>query len=145
MHNFVLQTCMLTCLLCSFLGNSQAGNGTSQGICGSSLAKIENSETLTLVIGLAIMFVLVIYSRLVTGVLYFLFAQECIKYSELLLLLTSLRAWFSVDKKFFNKKNNIHLYKNVYCILSEEPIICSACFAYAVLLVTQVRDRDQGP
>lgn len=42
----------------------EGGNG--QELCGSSLAKIENSETLTLVIGLAIMFVLVIFSSLRT-------------------------------------------------------------------------------
>lgn len=45
--------------------NSQGGNSTNQAICGSSLGTIENSETLALVVGLAIMFILVIYSRLV--------------------------------------------------------------------------------
>lgn len=45
---------------------SQGGNSTSQALCGSSLGTIENSETLALVVGLAIMFILVIYSRLVT-------------------------------------------------------------------------------
>lgn len=38
----------------------------SQGRCGSSIGTIENSETLALVVGLAIMFILVIYARLVT-------------------------------------------------------------------------------
>ena len=47
----------------SFLGNSQGGNST-QATCGSSLGTIENSETLSLVVGLVIMFILVIYSRL---------------------------------------------------------------------------------
>ena len=46
--------------------NSQGGNSTSQSLCGSSLGTIEHSETLALVVGLAIMFILVIYSRLVT-------------------------------------------------------------------------------
>lgn len=46
--------------------NSQAGNSTSQGLCGSPLGTIENSETLALVVGLAIMFILVIYSSLRT-------------------------------------------------------------------------------
>ena len=46
-----------------FLGNSQGANST-QAICGSSLGMIENSETLSLVVGLVIMFILVIYSRL---------------------------------------------------------------------------------
>jgi len=50
----------------SFLLNSQGGNGTSQAICGSSSGTIKNSETLTLVVGLVIMFILVVYSRLVT-------------------------------------------------------------------------------
>lgn len=50
----------------SFLLNSQGGNGTSQAVCGSSLGTIKNSETLTLVVGLVIMFILVIYTRLVT-------------------------------------------------------------------------------
>ena len=45
---------------------SQGGNSTSQALCGSSLGTIENSETLALVVGLIIMFILVIYSRLVT-------------------------------------------------------------------------------
>ena len=47
-----------------FLVNSQgAGNSTSQEICGSPLTTIENSETVAMVVGLAIMFILVIYSR----------------------------------------------------------------------------------
>ena len=46
--------------------NSQGGNSTNQEICGSSLGTVENSETVALVVGLAIMFILVIYSRLVT-------------------------------------------------------------------------------
>lgn len=43
---------------------SQGGNSTSQEICVSSIGTIENSETLALVVGLAIMFVLVVYSSL---------------------------------------------------------------------------------
>lgn len=46
--------------------SSQGGNNTSPGICGSSLGTIENSQTLVLVVGLAIMFILVIYSSLRT-------------------------------------------------------------------------------
>ncbi|KAL9986902.1 hypothetical protein ACROYT_G001115 [Oculina patagonica] len=46
--------------------NSQGGNSTTQEICGSSLGTIENSETLALVVGLVIMFILVIYSSLRT-------------------------------------------------------------------------------
>ncbi|XP_058963301.2 probable serine incorporator [Pocillopora verrucosa] len=45
---------------------SQGGNSTSEEICGSSIGTIENSETLALVVGLVIMFVLVIYSSLRT-------------------------------------------------------------------------------
>ncbi|KAJ7365805.1 Serine incorporator 3 [Desmophyllum pertusum] len=42
------------------------GNSTNQAICGSSLGTVENSETIALVVGLAIMFILVIYSSLRT-------------------------------------------------------------------------------
>ena len=45
---------------------SQGGNSTNQAICGTLIGTVENSETLALVVGLIIMFVLVIYSRLVT-------------------------------------------------------------------------------
>ena len=54
--------------LFSLLVQSQGGNSTSEEICGSSIGTIENSETLALVVGLVIMFVLVIYSRSVSAV-----------------------------------------------------------------------------
>ena len=44
--------------------------------CGSSLGTIENSETLALVVGLVIMFILVIYSRLVLTILIFFLSKE---------------------------------------------------------------------
>ena len=43
--------------------NSPGGDSTSQEIFGSSLTKIENSETVALVVGLVVMFILVIYAR----------------------------------------------------------------------------------
>ena len=53
--------------LFSLLVQSQGGNSTIEEICGSSIGTIENSETLALVVGLVIMFVLVIYSRSVSA------------------------------------------------------------------------------
>ena len=60
-----------------FSVSSQGGNNTSPGICGSSLGTIENSQTLVLVVGLAIMFILVIYSRLVIMSIAFIQEQSC--------------------------------------------------------------------
>ena len=56
---------IMYCIMLVFLLLPQGSNGTNQEICGSPLATVENSETTALVVGLAIMFILVIYSRLV--------------------------------------------------------------------------------
>ncbi|XP_068694453.1 probable serine incorporator [Montipora foliosa] len=61
----LLQSSIIS-LYASYLTLSALANKPQNEACGSSLGTIENSETLALVVGLAIMFILVIYSSIRT-------------------------------------------------------------------------------